>query len=302
MLERIYFWKGKRGYISPLSATITICIAVFILGSGGFAWWYYGVKAPADKKHELQQLALRKKQSELASIAAFYKKSLTGAGIEQTVGVLGEIRRTTLAMSALGIAIKSENFICDMKSCAFGFKLQPGTILTLPIIDFFGRTYSASIPVSKAKDKSPRNDFEYARLTLPFTESTLLREWKSNKALTLHSCNNIISYVNSYNSLLGTAKKSKALREGIVAFTSYPASPVREAEKHVAGKLKTQGLMSANWEMQINEDNSFFYTRAPEIDAQIALYKQAYRDAFLIRKIEANDKGIKISGGVVCKS
>jgi len=301
MLERIYFWKGKGQYITPFIATVAIFTASFIIAGGASAWWYYGVKVPADKKRAMEQLALRKQQADLASVAAFYKKSLTGADIEQTITLLGEIRRSTLAMSALGIPVKSENFICDTKSCSFGFKLSAGSILTLPVIDFFGHQYAASVPVKKEKESAPLNDFEYTRMALPLKQNALLDSWARNKGLRLHSCNEIISYVNTYNSLLNVSKNNRTLRDGAFIFKSYPSSSVKQAEKSVGGKLKFRGMMSAAWEMKISSDSDFFYTRAPEINAQIALYKQAYRDAFLIRKIESTDKGISISGGLVCK-
>jgi len=102
--------------------------------------------------------------------------------------------------------------------------------------------------------------------------------------------------------LLNTEKANKAQRDGIILFKKYPASSVKETEAALAGRLSFRGLMSASWEMQVSDDIDAFSAGAPEINAQLALYKQAYRDAFLIKKIESNDKGIKISGGLVCPS
>ncbi|WP_144817486.1 hypothetical protein [Enterobacter sp. DE0047] len=301
MRERFYFWKRKSGYVTPLIAIVTIVTVSLALIGGAYAWWYYDIKVPAEKKR-LHQLALRKQQADLAAIASFYKKSLAGVGIPQAIDILAEVRRNTLSVSALGLAIKSVSFECDTLSCAFGFKLQRGAILTLPVINFFGKTYPASIPVKREKDKAPVNDFEYTRAALPYKESRLLKEWQSNRTLSLHSCNEIISYVNSYNSLLKSDKSEKTRVNGVITYKSYPASSVKDKEKALAGQLKVRGLRSAAWEMQINDESHLFYAQATEINAQIALYKQAYRDAFLIRKIESNDKGIKISGGLVCKA
>lgn len=301
MLEKIYFWKVRRGYSAPVIATLAIAIGLLVLASAAFAWWYYGVKIPADKKQIVQQQALRKKQADQAAIAAFYKKSLAGTDIPQAISILGEIRQNTLALAAVGIAIKNRNFFCDTKSCVLGFKIEQGAILTLPVIQFFGKEYFASVPVRREKDRTPINDFEYTRLTLPPAENRLLTQWESKQALSLHSCNEIIAYVNTYNSLLNTKGSNVKQRDGIILFKSYPASAVKDKERALAGHLPFRGLMSAGWEMQVNDDGALFMARAPEINAQIALYKQAWRDAFLIKKIESNDKGIKISGGLVCK-
>ncbi|WP_336855740.1 hypothetical protein [Pseudescherichia vulneris] len=302
MLEKIYFWKVKRGYNAPIIVTAAIAASLFIIIIGAFAWWYYGIKAPADEKRAAQQQALRKKQTDLAAIASFYKKSLAGVDIHQAINVLGEIRQNTLTLSAMGVAIKNRRFICDIKSCAVGFNIEQGTILTLPAINFFGKTYSASVPVRREKDRAPANDFEYSRLALPVTENKLFIQWGKKQALSLHSCNEIIAYVNTYNSLLNTEKSNKAQRDGIILFKSYPASAVRDKEAALAGYLSFRGLLSASWEMQIGNGNDRFSAGTAEINAQLALYKQAYRDAFLIKKIESNDKGIKISGGLVCKA
>lgn len=302
MLEKIYFWKVRRGYDKPIVLTVVIAVGLLMIICGACVWWYYGIKVPADQKHASQQLALRKQQADLAAIASFYKKSLAGADISQVVPVLGEIRHNTLTLFAMGVAIKNRRFFCDAKSCALGFKIEPNAILTLPVIVFFGENYSASIPVRREKDRAPANDFEYPRLALPFKGNELLDQWTKKKTLSLHSCNEIISYANSYNSLLTTVKGNKAQRDGMFIFKSYPTSSVKEQEKALSSHLKFRGLMSATWEMQIDDDSSSFFTHVAEINAQIALYKQAYRDAFLIRKIESNDKGIKISGGLVCKA
>jgi len=301
MRERVYFWKRKNGYTMPFGGILLLFIAALVIMGGGFAWWYYGIKLPAENRR-LRQLALHQQQADLASIVSFYKKSLAGMDIPQAITLLAEIRRNTLTMSALGLAIKSERILCDTLSCAFGFKLQPNAILTLPVIRFFDKTYPALVPVKREKDSAPINDFEYTKVALPYKESKLLKAWQSHSTLKLHSCNEIISYVNSYNSLLTPARGNKGLNNGAIIYKSYPASAVKNKERGLAGQLNVRGLMSAAWEMQINDESHAFYARAPEVNAQVALYKQAYRDAFLIRTIELNDKGIKISGGLVCKA
>ena len=302
MLEKIYFWKVRRGYSTPLITTAAIVASLFSMAIGAFTWWYYGVKVPADEKRVAQQQALRKQQADLAAIASFYKKSLAGEDISQAINVLGEIRQTRLTLSALGVIIKNRHFVCDTKSCAVGFNIEQGTILTLPAITFFGKAYSASVPVSREKDRVPANDFEYSRLALPLTENKVLMQWESKQPLSLHGCSEIIAYVNTYNSLLNIKGVNKTQRDGTILFKNYPASAVRDRERVLAGHLSSHGLMSASWEMQIADDSDRFSAGAAEINAQIALYKQAWRDAFLIRKIESNDKGIKISGELICKA
>ncbi len=301
MRERVYFWKRKNGYNAPPAAIAGIIVTLLVLIGGSFAWWHYGIKIPEEKRR-LHQLAIRKQQADLTAVASFYKKSLAGMDIPQAINALAEIRRNTLTMAALGLAIKNERFVCDALSCTLGFTLRPESILTLPVINFFNNKYAASLPIRGEKESEPLNDFEYTRLALPYKESRLLKEWQTKKSLKLYSCGDIISYVNTYNGLLKGAKGKKRLSNGVINYKSYPASAVKNREKALAGQLKVQGLMSATWEMQINGEDRAFYARAPEINAQIALYKQAYQDAFLIRKIESDDKGIKISGGLVCKA
>ncbi|KJN31446.1 hypothetical protein [Enterobacter sichuanensis] len=179
-----------------------------------------------------------------------------------------------------------------------GFELEPERILTQPELIFFGKRYMASFPMQKGKVKTDVISLEYNSMGVKDLENDLLKAYKKEKKLTLHACNEVISYIETYNSAL--EKEERKSKDGEIIFKSLPKSSVSDLEKRLAGQVKPYNMLFSEWSMEITRGTS---NEEDEIILlQTFLYKQAYRDAFLIRKIESIKDGMKVSGGLVCKA
>ncbi|WP_410741321.1 hypothetical protein [Citrobacter koseri] len=303
MLESLYFWKNKGGNMSGVKLLLILAVFLLLLCAGGAGGWYYFIKLPAQKAQEealaRQRQAAEKLQNDISAVNAFYAKSLEGAALKQGIRLLAEIRSSRESLSIL--AIKRESFKCDAKNCTFGYDYQPGELLILPQKTFWGKSYKASVTVSKKKDKSnKKSDFEYKGIESRLNGNTLQLLYKSKKKLDLYPCDKVISYVLTYDSFVKNSRRdSKGKGTGEIVIKGMPKSSVSDLESQLTGKVKAYGLMAGTWELELNGKSK--RVDDSTLNLQVMLYQQAYNDAFLIKRIESTNKGIKVSGGLVCK-
>jgi len=304
MLEGMYFWKDKNGAVSKLKLFLFLILSFVLIGGGGAGGWYYFVTLPAQKAKEeviaRQQQAAKKLKDDIDSVNKFYSSSLEGADIDQAVIVLNELKKSDDRISIA--PLDSRMFNCDTKNCRFEYKMSPGAIWVLPHKVFWGKDYQPTLMVNNKKggDKK-KGDFSFDKIESRLNKNALIEAYKHKKPLPLSSCSDVVSYLVTYNSMVkGVGKESKAKKAGEIIIKTMPKTTVCELESQLSGKVKAYGLMAGKWELELKSDTS-----ALGIDdltnLQILLYKQAYRDAFLVKKIESQDKGMKISGDLVCK-
>ncbi|MEZ6876910.1 hypothetical protein [Enterobacter sp. KBR-315C3_2022] len=301
MLENVYFWKNKNGGGGALNIIIIALVLIVLCAAGGGGGWYYFVKIPADQQAEQKQREIQERQSNIASVKDYYAKSLSGADFDKAIAVLGEIRKGIYPIDSL-MSLESRSFSCDNKKCNLNLKLDKDALLTQPELIFWDKPYKASVPIAK-KGKNEKYDLEYSNLDSKMTGSKILAAYKSgSKDLGLYSCNDIMSYVNTYNSLVkrGKGGSSKNTDEMLV-IKSAPNSKVADLEKTLVGSVKRYDMLSGSWEMTTQSSSSHVLDMMNELNLQTLLYKQAYKDAFLVNKIETLKNGIKVSGGLVCK-
>ncbi|OXL39180.1 hypothetical protein CA284_16440 [Enterobacter mori] len=297
MLEGLYFWKTKNGTTSAVRIVTFLFVIVLLLCSVGVCYWYYFIKLPADEQLAQQQAA-QKIRSEIASVNAWYEKSLDGVNINFGIRILNEIHRSLVPLEMINFSAKTVGYVCTTKSCNIDFERDTDSIMTQPEMTFFGKKYTPSFPMQKGKAKTDVTSLEYNNMLINDPKNDLLKDYKKGKSLALHSCNEIISYIKTYNSTL-EKEEIESKGEGI-SFKTLPKSSVIDLEKRLAGRIKSYDMLSADWSMEVTGTSSIDGTG--EILLQVLLYKQAYRDAFLIRKIETIKNGIKVSGGLVCKA
>ena len=288
--------------MSGLKLLLILVVFLLVLCAGGTGGWYYFVKLPAQKAQEealaRQRQAVEKLQNDISAVNAFYAKSLEGADLKKGIRLLAEIRSSMERLSIL--AIKGEYFKCNTKSCTFGYDYQPGELLILPQKTFWGKDYKASVTVIKKNDKSNKKDFEYKGIESRLNGNILQDLYKSKNKLDLHPCDDVISYVLTYNSFVKKSRKdSKEKGMGEIVIKGMPKSSVSDLESQLVGKVKAYGLMAGTWELELNSKNKRVGDNT--LNLQVMLYQQAYNDAFLIKQIESTNKGIKVSGGLVCK-
>lgn len=301
MLDNLYFWKNNNGGGGAFGI-ITIAVVLFVLcAAGGGGGWYYFVKMPADQLAEQKQREIQEKQTDIASIKDYYEKSFSGADFNTVITVLSELRKSAYPISML-LGIESRDVFCDNRKCNMHFKLDKDAILTQPEIIFWGKPYKASVPIAK-KGKKDKFDLEYSNLDSKMNGNKLLAAYKSGKKdLGLYSCNEVMSYVNTYNSLIksrhgGTSKNN----DGLLIVKNAPKSKVADLEKKLMGSVKRYDMLSGTWEITTQSRSSGALNEVGELSIQALLYKQSYKDAFLVNKIESLKNGMKISGGLVCK-
>lgn len=303
MLNNLYFWKNKRSDITRRLSVSKILIALLIIIIACVGSWYYFVMLPAQTAREAsiasQQQAAQKIQSNIDSVESFYAKSLDGASIDRTIDFLSELRLSEYPFTILNL--NSVIFKCDTKTCSFGYRYDKGELLVLPEKTLWGKRYPASVPGAKGKDKD-KVDFEYKKIESKLNGNTLLKNYKSKKALPLKPCDEVVSYILTYNSFVKSvtskSKKNNSNENAVIVIKSMPKSPVINLESQLPGKVKAHGLMAGTWELSFKGNNRF-----DEIilNMQVLLYKQAFRDVFLIKRIESTNAGMKVSGGLVCK-
>lgn len=297
MLEGLYFWKTKSGTTSAIRIVTFLLAAVLLLSGAGTGYWYYFIKLPTDEQLAQQQVA-QKMRSDINAVHDWYEKSLDGFDVNFGIDILNEIHQTLIPVRMVYFSAKSVNFVCTKKTCNMGFELEPEGILTQPELTFFGKQYTASFPIHKGKEKTDVISLEYNDMEINEPKNDLLKLYKKEKSLTLHSCNEIISYIKTYNSIL--EKEENKSKNGEIIFKSLPKSSVSDLEKRLTGRVKSYNMLSSEWSMEVTRSGSFVESQV--ILLQAFLYKQAYRNAFLIRKIESIKDGIKVSGGLVCKA
>ncbi|AGB76588.1 Flagellar basal body-associated protein FliL [Enterobacteriaceae bacterium strain FGI 57] len=295
MLEKLYFWKGGSGGGSSTIKLLLIILLLFVLLAGaGAGYWYYYIYSPEQEQKAAQEAAKAKLQADISSVKNFYQTSLDGMSIPQTLSLFSEINREILPLR-LAFVGNGLTYTCDTKKCDFNFDLDNGVVATYPVVKMWGKEYKASPFLPKGKQEV-KSGFQYTNVTLALDDNDLLQAYKNKKDLSLLPCGEIVSYVTTYNSYLGKNPK----KGGRIKFITFPATTVEVLEKQLGTQVHSYGMRSATWEIEIKGDSNSVTRNMT--DMQMLLYKQSYRSAFLIRKIASTDKGIKVSGGLVCKA
>lgn len=306
MLESLYFWKSKNGGNPVKKMLLIALVSILVLSAGGAGAWYYFIKLPADKAAEealiRQRQAAEKLKSDITSVTSFYEKSLEGATMIKAINLINEVHNSSLYFVDLGV--ESEAFDCDTKKCRFSYVDRLGTILTLPEKTFWGKAYKASVNIKddkkkgKGKDKD-KSDFGYDGIESKLNGNPLETAYKRKEPLALYPCDEVLSYILTYNSFLRSMSGNKKKNvDGEIVIKKMPNSSVTALEKQLSHKVKAYGLMAGAWELELKIEAVSEST----LNLQLVLFKQAYRDAFLIKRIESEQKGIKVSGGLVCKA
>ncbi|MCT6664196.1 hypothetical protein N4Q52_09290 [Enterobacter mori] len=303
MLEGMYFWKDKNGTVSKLKLILGILLVLILIIGGGAGAWYYFVMLPEAKAKEeaiaRQQQAAQKLRDDIEKVKGFYTSSLVGGGIEETVLLLNEIKESDKTLDV--IPWDKYAITCDTKTCKFSYGFNNGAIWALPQKTFWGKLYRPTV-ITKTKGKSSEKnkmDFQFDKVESRLNKNNYLEAYNQKQPLELNACSDVVSYIMTFNSLVkGQGKTGKDL--GKVVIKKMPGSSIGDLESTLSGKVKTYGLQVGKWELEIKKGESAS-SSDDMTNMQLLLYKQAYRDAFIVNKLETKDKGLKVSGGLVCK-
>jgi len=267
----------SKKMIAGVVFSVFILVAAFI-GAG----WYYFIYQPALAVAEAKRLENEKLQHDIKAVDTFYLSSLTGGGIPQFVMLLTEIVNSYELIKKFSYI--KENYTCNAKGCTFNYQLDKnGTFLVIDKI-FWGETYKSSF-----SDKG----FDFKNLKSGLDKNNLLTAYKANRKITVGLCNDVLSYLYSYNSIVSADWR--------IIVESAKESKVATLEKTLSkgGKIKFHGLNFIKWSMK--------YPKMEPDDDRKLLYlaslfdRQAYKESFIIQKIDTF-KEKKISGVIVCIS
>lgn len=297
MLDKLYFWKGGGtggGRSSAMSLLLIILVLLILMGGSAGGYWYYYIYTPEQKQKAEQEALIAKRKADISSVNTFYEKTLDGITIPQAISLFNEIDRGMLPVWIAKIGNKV-GFSCDTKKCNFNFELEEGVVATYPTLTFWDKAYKPS-PFLPKRGKVAFG-FQYTNVAVKLESNEFIKAYKVKKTIELFPCGEIISYITAYNSYLGKTPP----KGGLITLKNFPATTVEELEKKLGSQVYAFGMKGATWEIEVkgkqNNDLSSTLT-----DVQALLYKQPYRSAFLIRKIDSSDKGLKVSGGLVCKA
>ena len=303
MLEGMYFWKDKNGSVSKAKLVLGfLLVAILILG-GCAGSWYYFVMLPDEKAKEeaiaRQQQAAQKLRDDIEAVKKFYFSSLTGGGIDETVLLIDEVKKINEKL--LIIPLEKYSFVCDPKSCKFSYALKKGALWVLPQKSFWDKTYNPTALATGKKNTGGKDkmDFQYDKIESRLNTNKYLKEYDSKKPLELYPCSDVVSYIMTFNSMVKKVGGGMKNLDQVV-IKKMPTSSVNDLESTLSGKVKAYGLQVGKWELEIKKDESSL-SIDDMTNMQLLLYKQAYRDAFIVNKVETKDKGLIVSGGLVCK-
>lgn len=303
MLEGMYFWKDKNGTVSKLKLIIGILIVLILIVGGSAGAWYYFVMLPEAKAKEeaiaRQQQAAQKMRDDIAKVKSFYTSSLAGGGIDETVLLLDEMKRSDKTLEI--IPKDKYAFYCDNKSCKFSYTFNKGALWVLPEKSFWGKWYKPTVIAKGKGNSSAKNkmDFQYDKIESRLNKNKYQEAYDQKKPLELHACSDVVSYIMTFNSMVkGQGKNGKNI--GQIVIKKMPGSSLGDLESTLSGKVKNYGLQVGKWELEIKSGESAL-SSDDMTNMQLLLYKQAYRDAFIVNKLETKNKGMKVSGGLVCK-
>lgn len=302
MLDKLYFWKGGGngslsssggGGRSGLNLLLIILVLLGLMAAGAGGYWYYYIYTPEKERQAEQEAVIAQIKADISSVNSFYQTALDGISIPQTISLFEEINRGIFPLRLAFIGDKF-GYTCDTSKCNFSMQLDEGNIATYPVVNMWGKDYKASAFLPKKGQAG--YGFQYTNVSIKREPNEFLNAYKAKKPVELFPCREIISYITSYNSFLG----KKPPMGGAVKLMKNPATTVQELEKKLGAQAFSFGLLSGAWEIEVKGDESS--ADSAMINMLITLYKQPYRSAFLIRKIDSTDKGIKVSGGLVCKA
>ncbi|MFY2738484.1 hypothetical protein [Pseudocitrobacter faecalis] len=296
MLDKLYFWKGggTGGGSSAMSLLLIILVLLILMGGGAGGYWYYSIYIPEQQQKAEQEALVAQRQADISYVNTFYESSLEGIAVPQAISLFGEIHRGTFPIWVAQVG-NTLGFSCDTKKCNFSFELEDGIIATYPSLTLWGKTYKASPFLPKSG--KVKFGFQYTNVAVKLESNEFLKAYKAKKPIALFPCGEILSYITAYNSYLGKTPQ----KGGVIKLKTFPATTVEELEKKLGSQVYAFGIRSATWEIEVKEQLNNDLS-SPLTDMQALLYQQPYRSAFLIRKIDSTDKGMKVSGGLVCKA
>ena len=280
MIKGLKLRKNSRPVSRRIKAGIAIGVLLLLI-AGGIAGWYFFAYEPAQQRDEIKRREAQQLANDISTVDKFYLSNLSGGSISKFTTLAAEISKSQRILSDFNYV--NEVYTCDAKNCSFSYQLKKGSVFTLAQKIFFDEVYTANF-----SDTS----IDFTGIKSGLDDNPILSAYKSKKDIYPPSCGDVLNYLYSYNSVSDPRE--------IVKIVSPPGSAVQAIENKIAakGRGKNYGINVLSWEMEIPKQSknymALLYTAS-------LLERQAFRDAFIIQKIDSV-KDNKITGVMVCKT
>lgn len=275
--DKIYFWKRRNiatdpaRHINPFFIVGLLAILLLVAGGGSYYYFFWQPEQERLAKREVEKKAM---QSKISAIEKFYRTSLSGGSIASARELLEQIYLTNSKMRFLGFTPKSIK--CTEKECALSYTLSSGRIFNMVDVHFFGETYQPSFS---------KNSVDFTGVKSGLDEHPLAKAWREKTRPMLPNCSDIISFSNTWNSLAGKTPPFE--------MKNMPASSVINDEAKFSKAVSSFGMLFATWTLSFKENMDM-------AGVAVALNKQPFAQALIIKSIEFNNHSALVTGGLAC--
>ncbi|EGR1041486.1 pilus assembly protein [Vibrio cholerae] len=245
---------------------LAVCSLLIAGAAGGY--WYYQDQQEQERL-AAEQRAAQQKAQKISSIRSFYTTTFNGGDLGSLVKQHDALRQQQLLLRNTGLNPSAAN--CDGAQCNLQFLFEPGSVFNVPVLtqdeqDFLGSFSEEGI--------------EYTGLPSYFNQHPYLEKYQGNEEIVAPSCNDVINYVYSYNSI----------NPYKLEMTSLPSSSVIDEEIKYP-ELKPYGLLAGDWQLSVPGSSELLSFTA----------SWPYGENLLISNMEWAPDNITVKGKLVCK-
>ncbi|WP_272653911.1 MULTISPECIES: hypothetical protein [unclassified Providencia] len=245
---------------------------VVLVGAIASGVWYY-VHSEALEKEEQKRQAEAALQQKRTNIHNFYIQALTGTDVQGFLTLYTEILRSRQPIEIAGFSENS--FSCTTSNCDFSYLAESNTVFNVQDKWFRGVSYSPSFS---------QDSVDYTGIPSEMNSNPVLIAFEHQAKIGQPTCNDILNYVYSYNSLIDTNRRFK--------LTVLPTSSVSSDEDSLPGNPDNHGLLAGKWQVSLPDNYvsvfSFWQDRP-------------YTSSFIFQSMAGKQGNLDISGTFLCK-
>ncbi len=272
MSRSLYNWL-YRDTLSSHGRTALLFggVVVLVAAVGGGTWYYFHAKTVEKEEQERQAAAAL--QQKRTNIHNFYTSALKGADARGFLALYTEILNSRQPIGLAGF--REDNFSCSTENCSFSYQTGESTVFSVQDKVFRDESYAPSFS---------QDSVDYAGIPSGMNSNPVLEAFNRQQKISEPSCNDILNYVYSYNSLVEAGRRF-TLKE-------LPASSVSADEESLPGNPDNHGLLVGKWQVSLPDNYvsvfSFWQDRP-------------YSSSFIFQSVAGKQGILDINGTFLCK-
>ncbi|HAK4778120.1 TPA: hypothetical protein H2C15_004443 [Salmonella enterica] len=272
MNRSLYNWLyrdtlSSRGRTALLFGGVVGLVAAV----GGGTWYYFHAKAL--EQEELARQAAAALQQKQTNIRNFYTASLTGADSRGFLALYTEILKSRQPIELAGF--RENSFSCTTDSCNFSYLRGENTVFSVQDKWFRGESYTPSFSQSSV---------DYTGIPSHMNSNSVLEAFNHQKEINEPSCNDILNYIYSYNSLVEAGRR--------FILTTLPASSVSVDEASLPQNPDNHGLLVGKWKVSLPDNYVSVFSFWED---------RPYVSSFIFQSVAGEKGNLDISGTLLCK-